>query len=101
MMMDPPVEDVDILVCSFGVISKLTTVRIYNLQFVKFVALDEADALLDVTFEDKLKVFLSRLMVKKKRLIPYIFINEYAIKMLVLIRADWLPSRIIRGYVAE
>nr|XP_034187706.1 probable ATP-dependent RNA helicase DDX28 isoform X1 [Osmia lignaria]XP_034187707.1 probable ATP-dependent RNA helicase DDX28 isoform X1 [Osmia lignaria] len=63
MMMDPPVGDVDILVCSFGVISKLTTVRIYNLKFVKFVVLDEADALLHVTFEDKLKVFLSRITI--------------------------------------
>ncbi|XP_043248041.1 probable ATP-dependent RNA helicase DDX28 [Colletes gigas] len=61
MMMNPPVEHVDILVGSFGVISKLTTVGVYNLTFVRYVVLDEADALFHYTFKDKLKVFMKRL----------------------------------------
>ncbi|XP_012147431.1 putative ATP-dependent RNA helicase Dbp21E2 [Megachile rotundata] len=61
MMRDPPVGNVDILVCSFGVISKLSTIGIYNVKSVKFVVLDEADALLHETFEEKLQVFLKRI----------------------------------------
>lgn len=61
IILNPPVGEVDILVCSFGVISKLSTFGIYNLQSVKFVVLDEADALLHETFEDKLKIFLKRI----------------------------------------
>ena len=61
MMLDPPVDNVDILVCSFGVISKLTSVGVYKLNYVKYVVLDEADALFHYTFEDKLNVFMRRL----------------------------------------
>ncbi|CAK9830413.1 Probable ATP-dependent RNA helicase DDX28 [Anthophora retusa] len=61
VILDPPVSHVDILVGSFGVVSKLTTFGVYNLEFVRFAALDEADALFHYTFEEKLKLFLKKL----------------------------------------
>ncbi|KAL0134282.1 hypothetical protein PUN28_001232 [Cardiocondyla obscurior] len=61
IMLDPPVEKVDIVVSSFGVISKLTTTNIYKLNMVRHLVLDEADALFHETFEDQLKVFLKRM----------------------------------------
>lgn len=64
MMLDPPVGPVDLLVGSFGVMSKLTTTNIYKLDMVKHIVLDEADALFDETFEDKLQVFLKRIPVR-------------------------------------
>lgn len=60
MMLDPPMEEVDIVVASFGVISKLSTTRIYKLNMVRHLVLDEADALFHETFEEKLQVFLRR-----------------------------------------
>ncbi|KAG5330834.1 DDX28 helicase, partial [Acromyrmex heyeri] len=56
MMLDPPIGEVDIVVASFGVISKLTTTKIYKLDMVRHLVLDEADALFHETFEDKLQV---------------------------------------------
>ncbi|XP_018393124.1 PREDICTED: probable ATP-dependent RNA helicase DDX28 [Cyphomyrmex costatus] len=60
MMLNPPVGEVDIIVASFGVISKLTTTKIYKLNMVRHLVLDEADALFHETFEDQLRVFLRR-----------------------------------------
>lgn len=60
IMLDPPVGEIDIIIASFGVISKLTTTKIYKLDMVRHIVLDEADALFDETFEDKLQVFLRR-----------------------------------------
>lgn len=68
MLLDPPVEKVDIIIASFGVISKLTTNKIYKLDMVKSIVLDEADALFHETFEEKLQVFLKKIPV-------YIFIS--------------------------
>lgn len=62
-MLNPSVEEVDIIIASFGVISKLTTNKIYKLDMVRHIVLDEADALFHETFEDKLKVFLNRVPV--------------------------------------
>jgi len=62
-MLDPPVEEVDIIVASFGVISKLSTTKIYKLNMVRHLVLDEADALFHETFEEKLQVFLKRVPV--------------------------------------
>lgn len=62
-MLNPSVEEVDIIIASFGVISKLTTNKIYKLNMVRHIVLDEADALFHETFEDKLKVFLNRVPV--------------------------------------
>ncbi|XP_017881727.1 probable ATP-dependent RNA helicase DDX28 [Ceratina calcarata] len=63
MLMNPPVGDVDVLVCSFGVLSKLTTFRVYNLSFVRYMVLDEADSLFHSTFSEKLRVFMRRISV--------------------------------------
>lgn len=63
IMLDPPIEDVDIIIASFGVISKLTTNNIYKLDMIRHIVLDEADALFDETFEEKLRVFLERVPV--------------------------------------
>lgn len=65
MILNPSVESVDVVVCSFGVISKLTTFGIYDLSFLRLVVLDEADALFHNTFEDKLKIFMRRIFVRK------------------------------------
>ncbi|XP_076239372.1 putative ATP-dependent RNA helicase Dbp21E2 isoform X2 [Calliopsis andreniformis] len=61
MMLDPPVDDVDVLVGSFGVLSKLNTVGIYKFDYVRYVVLDEADALFHHSFGDKLNIFMRRL----------------------------------------
>lgn len=63
ILLNPPVGDVDVLVCSFGVVSKLTTFRVYNLNFVRYVVLDEADSLFHYSFAEKLKVFIRRIPV--------------------------------------
>ncbi|XP_011862936.1 PREDICTED: probable ATP-dependent RNA helicase DDX28 [Vollenhovia emeryi] len=60
MMLDPPMEMVDIVIASFGVISKLTTNKVYELDLVRHIVLDEADALFHDTFEEQLQVFLKR-----------------------------------------
>lgn len=57
-------EDVDIIVASFGVISKLTTNRVIKLNMVRHLVLDEADALFHDTFQEQLQVFLKRVPVR-------------------------------------
>lgn len=59
-MMNPSFEDIDILVGSIGAISKLTTTGIFRMNEVKHVVLDEADALLEDGFNEKLSHFLKR-----------------------------------------
>lgn len=60
-MMDPPFDRIDILVGSYGVISKLFTVGVYKRDLVRCMVLDEVDALFHSTFEESLKVFLKKL----------------------------------------
>lgn len=60
LMMNPTFDDIDILVGSIGVISKLVTTGIYRMTEVKHVVLDEADTLLDDGFNEKLCYFLRR-----------------------------------------
>ncbi|XP_031845520.1 putative ATP-dependent RNA helicase Dbp21E2 [Nomia melanderi] len=57
---NPQIEYVDILVGSFGVISKLFTVGVYKPDLVRCLILDEVDALCHYTFEDKVKHFLNK-----------------------------------------
>lgn len=64
LMRNPSVRDVDILIGTIGVISKLTTVKIYKLNYVRHTVIDEAHALFDETFEDKMKCFLKRIKVR-------------------------------------
>ncbi|XP_035731421.1 probable ATP-dependent RNA helicase DDX28 [Vespa mandarinia] len=64
-----PLNDVDLVVASFGVISKLSTFGLYKLNCVKHIVLDEADALFHDTFEGKLKVFMNRLKIGYQQVI--------------------------------
>lgn len=59
-MLHPSFEDIDILVGSIGAISKLTTTGIYRMNEMEHVVLDEADTLLDDSFNEKLVYFLRR-----------------------------------------
>ncbi|CRL00412.1 CLUMA_CG013679, isoform A [Clunio marinus] len=59
-MFNPSFEDIDILVGSIGAISKLTTTGIVRMNKVKHVVLDEADTLLEDSFNEKLVYFLRR-----------------------------------------
>lgn len=59
-MINPSFEDIDILVGSIGAISKLTTTGIYKMSDVRHVVLDEADTMLDDSFNEKLCYFLQR-----------------------------------------
>lgn len=72
MMLNPPMEEIDIVVASFGVISKLTSTRIYKLDMIRHLVLDEADALFHKTFEDKLQVFLKRVPVRSRIFLTFI-----------------------------
>lgn len=90
MLRNPPVGNVDVLIGSFGVISKLSTFQVYDLRSVKFVALDEADALLHDTFEEKMKVFLKRLSISYQQPLSENTIPDSA--QLVLVSAT-IPTR--------
>ncbi|XP_015591529.1 probable ATP-dependent RNA helicase DDX28 [Cephus cinctus] len=61
LMLNPSVTDVDLLICTLGVMSKLSTNNIYKLQAVRHVILDEMDALFDETFVEKLIPFMRRI----------------------------------------
>ncbi|OAD57067.1 putative ATP-dependent RNA helicase DDX28, partial [Eufriesea mexicana] len=90
IILNPPVDSVDVIVCSFGVISKLTTFGIYDLRFIRFVVLDEADALFHETFETKLKIFMRRIFVRKveeKR-------DEYPSTAQIVLTSATIPSRL-------
>lgn len=76
MILNPPVNEVDILIGSFGVISKLTTFKIYKLDMVRSIVLDEADALFHETFQEKLQIFLKRVPV-------YIYIFKIIYKLYI------------------
>ncbi|XP_063240676.1 probable ATP-dependent RNA helicase DDX28 isoform X2 [Bacillus rossius redtenbacheri] len=59
-MMNPSFEKVDLLVASLGALSKLTSAGVYNMKRVRHIVLDEADTLLDDSFNEKLRHFLRR-----------------------------------------
>ena len=63
-MLNPEIEDVDLLIGSMGAISKLVTTNVYRMQQCRHVVLDEADTLLDDSFNHKLVYFLSKFPVK-------------------------------------
>lgn len=60
IMNNPPIEEIDILVASIGVLSKLITTNVYRMHQVRHVVLDEADTLLDDSFVGKLQYILKR-----------------------------------------
>lgn len=59
-MLNPNVNEIDILVATPGAFSKLTTVGIYKTDRVEHVVIDEADTLLDESFSEKLSYILKR-----------------------------------------
>ncbi|XP_071446149.1 probable ATP-dependent RNA helicase DDX28 [Hetaerina americana] len=59
-ILNPEFNDVDILIGTFGALSKLVTTGIYKISMVRHVVLDEADSLLDDSFEEKMNPFLRR-----------------------------------------
>lgn len=60
-MLNADFQEVDILFASFGAISKMVSTRIYDLNQLKHLVLDEADTLLDDSFNQKLIYFLRKL----------------------------------------
>lgn len=62
--MNPRVSEVDLVVSTIGVMKKLSNTKIYKLDEVRHVILDEADTLLDVTFKDELCDILSKIPVR-------------------------------------
>lgn len=69
-MLDADFQEVDILFATFGAISKMVTNRIYNLSQLKHLVLDEADTLLDDSFNEKLIHFLRKLPLNVTREAP-------------------------------
>lgn len=59
-MLNPSFDDIDILIGSIGAISKLTTTGIYRMTEIQHVVLDEADTLLEDSFNEKLVYFMRR-----------------------------------------
>lgn len=59
-MMRPDFANVDILVGTMGATSKLATTGVYRMNQCEHVVLDEADTLLDDSFNPKLTHFLKR-----------------------------------------
>lgn len=60
---NPPASNVDIIVASFGALSKHTTIGLYKMKYVRHVVLDEVDSLFDETFYDKFRHFLRKISV--------------------------------------
>ncbi|XP_053695793.1 probable ATP-dependent RNA helicase DDX28 [Sabethes cyaneus] len=67
-MMNPHFEEIDVLVSSFGALSKLITCGIYKTDQVRWVVLDEADTLLDDSFNSKLLYLMKRFPFHKNHL---------------------------------
>ncbi|KZS20218.1 putative ATP-dependent RNA helicase DDX28 [Daphnia magna] len=66
-MLNADYQEVDILFATFGAISKMTTNRIFRLDQLKHLVLDEADTLLDDSFNEKLTYFLRKLPLQSTR----------------------------------
>lgn len=60
LLLRPSFEDVDVLVGTVGALSKLITHKIYRVEHVRHVVLDEADTLLDDSFSERLGHLLRR-----------------------------------------
>ncbi|KAB7508118.1 putative ATP-dependent RNA helicase DDX28 [Armadillidium nasatum] len=60
IMLSPRVAEDDILIGSFGAISKLFTSGVYRKSRLRHIVLDEADTLLDDSFNEKMIYFLKK-----------------------------------------
>ncbi|XP_050441891.1 probable ATP-dependent RNA helicase DDX28 [Adelges cooleyi] len=65
-IVNPTFEENDIVVATLGALSKLTTTGIYSMRCVRHIVLDEADTLLDDSFNELLTHFLGRFHFKGK-----------------------------------
>ncbi|KAF5308308.1 hypothetical protein FQR65_LT06301 [Abscondita terminalis] len=61
IMLNPDFSDIDILIGTPGAIGKLTAVGVYRLNNVEMAVLDEADTLVDDSFEERLTRIIKRL----------------------------------------
>ncbi|XP_046609779.1 probable ATP-dependent RNA helicase DDX28 isoform X1 [Neodiprion virginianus] len=60
-MLNPVVDEVDLLIGSLGIISKFTTTSIQKTSSIRHMVLDEADTLLDDSFTEKLRHYLKKI----------------------------------------
>jgi len=60
MIVNPVFEENDILIATIGALSKLTTTGIYSMRHVRHLVLDEADTLMDDSFNELVTHFLRR-----------------------------------------
>lgn len=63
-ILNPVFEENDIIVATLGALSKLTNTGIYSMRYVRHVVLDEADTLMDDSFNELMTRFLSRFQFK-------------------------------------
>ncbi|BES87298.1 ATP-dependent RNA helicase [Nesidiocoris tenuis] len=62
-MMNPNFYDVDLLISTPGVISKMSTIALYDLSYAKHVVVDESDTMLDDSFNEILLRLLKRMKI--------------------------------------
>lgn len=67
-MMNPEFQDIDLIIGTVGAVSKLVTTGVYRMNQVRHVVLDEADTLLDDSFNEKMTHFLKRFPFHKNHL---------------------------------
>lgn len=67
LMLNPALDEVDLLVGTIGATSKLVTTGVYRMNQCEHVVLDEADTMLDDSFNPKLMHFLKRFPVSLKQ----------------------------------
>lgn len=65
-ILNPPCKEIDVLVTTIGIITKLTSAGIFSLKNVRHVILDEADALLDDSFNEMTTRMLKRLNIRSR-----------------------------------
>ncbi|XP_077286914.1 putative ATP-dependent RNA helicase Dbp21E2 [Arctopsyche grandis] len=63
-------KEVDLVIASFGALSKMVTHRIYSVKNLHHVVLDEADTLLDDSFNAKLVHFLKKISFVYQATVP-------------------------------
>lgn len=78
-MLNPTIEEVDILVGTVGVVSKLVTTGIYRMKQVRHVVLDECDTLLDDSFTEKLTYLLQKFPVSREETELHLEISKSSI----------------------
>jgi len=64
LIVNPVFEENDIVIATLGALSKLTNTGIYSMRYVRHVVLDEADTLMDDSFNELMTRFLSRFQFK-------------------------------------